>query len=125
MAPRLANGKICYIEIPAINVAGSAEFYQQVFGWHIRQRGDGNTALDDATGKVSGAWVTGRPPVREILECGEVSVHCIRSIDQVAASCAIYFPGTAATLRAATTFAGNILALTSATLTTGAKDLGG
>ena len=65
MAPTLANGKICYIEMPAINVAGSAEFYQQVFGWRIRQRGDGNTAFDDATGEVSGAWVTGRPPAGE------------------------------------------------------------
>jgi uncharacterized protein len=65
MAPTLANGKICYIEMPAINVGGSAEFYQQVFGWRIRQRGDGNTAFDDATGEVSGAWVTGRPPAGE------------------------------------------------------------
>jgi predicted enzyme related to lactoylglutathione lyase len=32
------TGKICYIEIPAIDVAESAQFYQQVFGWHTRQR---------------------------------------------------------------------------------------
>jgi predicted enzyme related to lactoylglutathione lyase len=38
------------------------QFYQQVFGWHIRQRNDGSTAFDDTTGEVSGTWVLGRPP---------------------------------------------------------------
>jgi predicted enzyme related to lactoylglutathione lyase len=33
-----------------------------VFGWNVRQRGDGNTAFDDTTGEVSGAWVLRRPP---------------------------------------------------------------
>jgi Predicted enzyme related to lactoylglutathione lyase len=80
MAPTLANGKICYIEMPAINVAGSAEFYQQVFGWRIRQRGDGNTAFDDATGQVSGAWVTGRPPA------GEPGLLVYIMVDSVAAT---------------------------------------
>lgn len=56
------NGKICYIEMPASDPARSAEFYRQVFGWTIRQRGDGATAFDDTTGQVSGAYVTGRPP---------------------------------------------------------------
>ncbi|HXM92909.1 MAG TPA: VOC family protein [Candidatus Dormibacteraeota bacterium] len=55
-----ANGKICYIEIPATDVASSAEFYRRVFGWNIRQRGDGHTAFDDTTGQVSGTWVLGR-----------------------------------------------------------------
>ena len=62
MAPTLANGKICYIEIPAADIAKAAEFYGAVFGWRIRKRGDGHTAFDDATGEVSGTWVTGRPP---------------------------------------------------------------
>ncbi|MDQ6678871.1 MAG: VOC family protein [Acidobacteriota bacterium] len=56
------NGKICYIEIHATDIATSAEFYMRVFGWHIRKRGDGNTAFDDTTGAVSGAWVLGRLP---------------------------------------------------------------
>jgi predicted enzyme related to lactoylglutathione lyase len=55
------NGKICYVEIPATDVARSADFYSRVFGWTIRQRGDGATAFDDTTGNVSGAWVRGRP----------------------------------------------------------------
>ena len=62
MSPTRANGKICYIEIPATDIARSAEFYKRVFGWNIRKRGDGSTAFDDATGEVSGAWVLGRPP---------------------------------------------------------------
>ncbi len=61
MPPTQANGKICYIEIPATDVQRSAAFYEAVFGWRIRQRGDGATAFDDTTGEVSGAWVLGRP----------------------------------------------------------------
>src|SRR5215831_8924702 len=60
--PKSMNGKICYIEMPATDVARSAAFYRAVFGWNIRQRGDGATSFDDTTGEVSGAWVTGRPP---------------------------------------------------------------
>jgi uncharacterized protein len=62
MPPTRANGKICYIEIPATDIVRSAEFYKQVFGWHIRRRGDGSTAFDDTTGEVSGTWLRGRPP---------------------------------------------------------------
>lgn len=62
MPPTLSNGKICYIEIPAIDIDRSANFYSSVFGWQLRQRGDGHTAFDDTTGQVSGTWVVGRPP---------------------------------------------------------------
>ena len=60
--PTLANGKICYIEIPAVDVSASVRFYQEVFGWQTRQRGDGSIAFDDTVGEVSGTWVTNRPP---------------------------------------------------------------
>jgi uncharacterized protein len=56
MPPKIVNGKICYIEMPATDIARSAEFYRAVFGWNIRKRGDGSTAFDDTTGEVSGAW---------------------------------------------------------------------
>jgi predicted enzyme related to lactoylglutathione lyase len=62
MPPTMANGKICYIEMPAKDIARSASFYKDVFGWNIRKRGDGSTAFDDTTGEVSGSWVLGRPP---------------------------------------------------------------
>jgi predicted enzyme related to lactoylglutathione lyase len=62
MPPTLANGKICYVEMPAADIQRSAEFYAKVFGWGIRQRGGGSLAFDDAVGEVSGTWVPGRPP---------------------------------------------------------------
>ena len=62
MPPTLANGKICYIELPATDIARSADFYKNVFGWQVRQRGNGSTAFDDSTGEVSGTWILGRPP---------------------------------------------------------------
>jgi predicted enzyme related to lactoylglutathione lyase len=65
MPPTLANGKICYVEIPATDITRSAEFYQRTFGWNIRKRGDGSVAFDDTTGQVSGTWVLGRSPASE------------------------------------------------------------
>jgi predicted enzyme related to lactoylglutathione lyase len=62
MPPTLGHGKICYIEFPATDIARSADFYQKVFGWNTRTRGDGHMAFDDAVGQVSGTWVLGRPP---------------------------------------------------------------
>jgi len=62
MPPTLGNGKICYLEIPATDIARSAEFYKRVFGWNIRQSGHGRTAFDDGVNEVSGAWVLGRAP---------------------------------------------------------------
>ena len=61
-SPNYRTGKICYIEIPAIDISQSAQFYQRAFGWQIRQRNDGSTAFDDTIGEVSGTWVPGRPP---------------------------------------------------------------
>ena len=63
--PTLANGKICYIEMPAIDIKASARFYKEVFGWQIRERGDGNIAFDDTVGQVSGTWVIGRKALTE------------------------------------------------------------
>src|SRR5258706_13370801 len=62
MATTSANGKICYLEIPALDLGRSAAFYRDVVGWQTRQRGDGRLAFDDGVGAVSGTWVTGRPP---------------------------------------------------------------
>jgi predicted enzyme related to lactoylglutathione lyase len=63
--PTLGNGKICYVEIPAIDINQSSSFYREVFGWQIRPRGDGSIAFDDAVGEVSGTWVLGRKPMTE------------------------------------------------------------
>lgn len=63
--PTLANGKICYLEIPAADVDRSSRFYSDAFGWKLRTRGDGSIAFDDTVNEVSGTWVTGRPPSAE------------------------------------------------------------
>ncbi|HTK37353.1 MAG TPA: VOC family protein [Pyrinomonadaceae bacterium] len=58
--PDYANGKICYVEIPADDIDASVRFYTSAFGWETRTRGDGAVAFDDGVGQVSGTWVTGR-----------------------------------------------------------------
>lgn len=60
--PTFGNGKICYLEIPAINIDVAANFYKEVFGWHIRHRSDGKLAFDDIVNEVSGTWRTDRTP---------------------------------------------------------------
>ncbi len=64
--PTFGNGKICYIEIPAIDINSSAEFYGNVFGWSIRNDNHGNPSFDDGVGEVSGTWVIGPKPASEI-----------------------------------------------------------
>jgi predicted enzyme related to lactoylglutathione lyase len=61
MPPTIGQGKICYVQIPATDIAKSAEFYGAVFEWRTRTRGDGALAFDDGVGQVSGTWVLGRP----------------------------------------------------------------
>jgi len=52
----MPHGKICYLEIPANKAEDAADFYSSIFGWKVRQRGDGSIAFDDS-GCVSGTWV--------------------------------------------------------------------
>jgi uncharacterized protein len=61
----LSRPRLCYLEIPALDVHESAAFYEAVFGWNIRHRDTSRPSFDDATGYVSGAWVTGREICRE------------------------------------------------------------
>lgn len=56
----LPRPRLCYLEIPAVDVRQSVEFYEKVFGWNIRHRDSDHPSFDDATGDVSGAWATGR-----------------------------------------------------------------
>jgi predicted enzyme related to lactoylglutathione lyase len=65
-SPTLGNGKICYVEIPAINIEKSVSFYQAVFDWNIRRHRDGRVSFDDGVGQVSGAWVIGRKAATEV-----------------------------------------------------------
>jgi hypothetical protein len=52
--PTLGNGKICYLSCLHGMPRESGLFYQSVFGWNIRTRGDGSNAFDDGVGQVSG-----------------------------------------------------------------------
>jgi uncharacterized protein len=81
MPPTIANGKICYLEIPATDPEASAAFYAAVFGWESRRRGDGALAFDDGVGEVSGSWVTGRRP-----SAGEPGLLVYVMVDDVAAA---------------------------------------
>ena len=63
--PTLGHGKICYLEIPADDVAVSSRFYADIFDWQLRHHDDGTLAFDDGVGEVSGTWVTDRPPMSE------------------------------------------------------------
>ncbi len=81
MSPTLANGKICYLELPANDVGQSAAFYTNVFGWVMRKRGNGATAFDDTTGEVSGAFVLGR------VACATPGLLFYVMVDSVASAC--------------------------------------
>lgn len=81
MAPTYGNGKICYIEIPATDIARSSEFYRRAFRWNIRTRSDGSIAFDDGVGEVSGSWVLDRPPA------GQPGLMIYIMVDDVAAAC--------------------------------------
>lgn len=87
MAPSYGNGKICYIELPATDIARSAGFYQKVFGWNIRTRGNGSTAFDDTVGEVSGSFVEGRPPHTNIGLIFYIMVDdCAATVDTIKAN---------------------------------------
>jgi len=43
------TGKICYVEIPAQDIAHSAPFYHRAFDWNICEHDDGTTAFDGTT----------------------------------------------------------------------------
>ena len=80
--PTFGNGKICYIEIPAIDIATSSSFYNNVFGWLIRTHEDGTIAFDDAVTEVSGTWRTDRKPATEVTMLVHIMVFDIEDAVQ-------------------------------------------
>jgi len=85
--PTIRNGKICYIEMPAIDIDRSASFYKTVFGWNTRKRGDGATAFDDTVNEVSGTWVLNRKPMTEVGLLFYIMVDSVeQTIDMVLAN---------------------------------------
>jgi predicted enzyme related to lactoylglutathione lyase len=111
-----ANGKICYVEIPAADISKSSAFYMKVFGWKTRTRGDGSLAFDDTVGGVSGTWVTGRPSSNEPGLLTYIMVDSVaKTLETIVASGgAIAMPATAIGPMTIARFrdpAGNILGL--------------
>jgi predicted enzyme related to lactoylglutathione lyase len=87
MQPTYGNGKICYIEMAALDIERSSAFYKSVFGWNVRRRGDGATAFDDGVGQVSGAWVTNRKPAKEPCLLVYIMVDdIVKTIDAILAN---------------------------------------
>lgn len=58
------DGRIAYVQIPALDVDVSARFYADTFGWQVRGGGDTHRHFTDATGDMIGAWVTDRSSPR-------------------------------------------------------------
>src|ERR1041385_877250 len=85
--PTLGHGKICYIEIPAVDINSSANFYREVFGWSVRTRGEGHLAFDDGVDQVSGTWILGRRPMTEVGLLIYIMVDSVAAtIDKVSAA---------------------------------------
>lgn len=58
----MSHGRLCYVEIPAIDVEESAAFYEAVFGWKIRRQSPSQPRFTDPTGQLDGSFVVERPP---------------------------------------------------------------
>jgi predicted enzyme related to lactoylglutathione lyase len=86
VTPTYANGKICYLEMPASDVVTSALFYREAFGWDIRERGDGTTSFTDTVGQVSGSFVVGVPPNQPGLVVSSMVADMTASIAAVEAN---------------------------------------
>jgi predicted enzyme related to lactoylglutathione lyase len=56
----LAHGQVCYLQIPALDLMKSADFYEKVFGWKIERPSPSFEAP-----RLIGQWVSDRPPVPE------------------------------------------------------------
>lgn len=63
MEPIFKHGKICYVEIPALDISQAIAFYETVFQWQVRSDEQGNANFDDSTGCVSGMWQKVDKPV--------------------------------------------------------------
>jgi predicted enzyme related to lactoylglutathione lyase len=77
--PGLAPGQLCYLQIPALDVTASAQFYARVFGWRV----DPPEAGFEAPGLI-GQWITDRPPAPGAGPVGWIHVGDVRATLAVA-----------------------------------------
>lgn len=61
----LPRPRLCYLEIPAVDVHASADFYEKVFGWDIRGRDTEYPSFAYPSADVTGGWVARRAISRE------------------------------------------------------------
>jgi|SRR5215468_7555319 len=76
------HGRLSYMQIPAVDVFQSANFYEQVFGWNLRGGREDHFSFADATGDMIGAWVTDRVVAREPGILPYIYVHGIDALLQ-------------------------------------------
>ncbi len=63
---RLARpGAVTYLDLPATDVRLAAAFYRDVFGWRINRPDGDRPSFDDASGLLSGAWISDHLPAAE------------------------------------------------------------
>ena len=63
---RLARpGAVTYLDLPATDVRLAAAFYRDVFGWSINHSDSDRPSFDDASGLLSGAWISDHLPAAE------------------------------------------------------------
>jgi uncharacterized protein len=55
-ARRLVHGQVCYLQMPAVDGARAAAFYEAVFGWRTE-----HPYQDFESPGLIGQWVQGRP----------------------------------------------------------------
>ncbi|HEX4123609.1 MAG TPA: VOC family protein [Tepidisphaeraceae bacterium] len=58
------HGGLSYLEIPAIDVRRSAEFYAAVLGWRVEHIEEGRAKFSDPGGHLIGRWIAGRKAAR-------------------------------------------------------------
>jgi hypothetical protein len=54
------HGQVCYLQIPALDMMKSADFYEKIFGWRIERP----YPSFEAPGLI-GQWVSDRPPASD------------------------------------------------------------
>lgn len=80
MGEMFGNGQHSYMQIPAIDVKASGEFYEKVFGWEVRYADgtDAHLSFSDTSGFI-GAFVTGRRISNEAGIVPYIYVHGIEA----------------------------------------------
>jgi uncharacterized protein len=76
----LRHGALCYLQIPAADLASSSSFYEHVFGWEV----DGSHPGFEAPGLL-GQFVDDRPPA---ADAGLLAWISVDGIDEALAAVA-------------------------------------